>query len=237
MGEAVATPPPTAGPPRGPGAGSVGCACPRLCHPAAAGGACGLPALQTHPTGATGARAPKDSPSLSSLSWIEACPGTARRDVMGHLFCQLWRAASFLRSHLPFPGPAGIPDESPHRPLDLSNLSPQSLAPFHLFTSAPGTRIPEGSLAEVVTAPGLSVSATSPSRVTPCFPAMSVLLWAQDPARALSHPAPGALRRSQRRRGHCPPQSRPFSSPVDTHAPAVVRSYFGGNHKSVWEAD
>lgn len=111
----------------------MGCACPQLCHPAAAGGACGLPALQTHPTGATGARAPKDSPSLSSLSWIEACPGTARRDVMGHLFCQLWRAASFLRSHLPFPGPAGIPDESPHRPLDLSNLSPQSLAPFHLF--------------------------------------------------------------------------------------------------------
>lgn len=101
--------------------------------------------------------------------------------MIGHSFCLLWHAGPLLRPHLPFLGPAGVPAESPHRPLGLSDLSPESLAPFRLITTSPRTRIPEGSLAEVMTTPRTLGTADPLSRVTPGFSATSVPLWAQDP--------------------------------------------------------
>lgn len=111
--------------------------------------------------------------------------------MIGHSFCLLWHAGPLLCPHLPFLGPSGVPTESPHRPLGLSDLSPESLAPFRLITNSPRTRMPEGSLAEVMTTPRTLGTAGPLSRVTPGFSAASVLLWAQDPypARVPSHPA------------------------------------------------
>lgn len=138
-------------------------------------------------------------------------PGAARRDVIGHSFCLLCPAGPLLCPHLPFLGPAGVPAESPHRPLGLSDLSPESLAPFLLITTSPRTRIPEGSLAEVMTTPRTLGTAGPP------FPGHSWLLRRVRAALAtgpltprVSPPTqgfPGALGQSQRRRGHCPPQS------------------------------
>lgn len=173
------------GPPRGPGAGSVGRACPQLCHPAAAGGACGLrrfgPALQER-------LGPRHlvtvQPFLAVLDRGMPRGGQARPDrsfLPPALACRPLR-----RAHLPFPGPAGVPGESLHRPLAPPDLSPQRRAPCHLITFCPRTRIPEGS-----------------SRGDDRGPHFRRLPWFPTRARAAVG-TPSALGRSQRRRAHGP---------------------------------